>query len=305
MANATYIGRFAPSPTGPLHFGSLLAAVASYLDARAQQGAWLVRMEDLDPPREPAGAAALILEQLTAYGFDWDGDVLYQSDRLPAYAAALTSLANEGLCFRCACTRADLQANAGVYPGACRARGLSARDLQYADDPKQVDAIRLRVKSSPIHFCDRIQGKVTQAIEEEVGDFIIRRKDRLFAYQLAVVVDDAFQNISDVVRGTDLLDSTPRQIYLQQSLGLPTPRYAHLPIIVDAAGDKLSKQSFAPALKGANARADLHACLKLLGQAPPASLASAAPAEILAWGVAHWQLHAVPKLATLQDLTSA
>ncbi len=310
MTNSPYVGRFAPSPTGPLHLGSLLAAVASYLDARAQQGRWLLRIEDLDPPREPPGTATIILSQLEHYGFEWDGEVLYQSKRLDAYAEALVALANEGLCFRCTCTRADLRTDAhgemGAYSGRCRAQGITSRDLQYGDETRSIDyAIRCRVETPAITLVDRIQGEYTQNLAEEVGDFVIRRKDGLFAYQLAVVVDDAFQGVNNIIRGIDLLDSTPRQIYLQRKLGYATPDYGHIPVIVDKAGDKLSKQSFAPALNSHEASQTLHLCLALLGLSPPRELRGDTPAKILDWGISRWDIQAVPKLATLENTNNA
>lgn len=303
MTNLPTIGRFAPSPSGPLHFGSLLAGVASYCDAKAQGGRWLLRIEDLDPPREPAGTAAIILDQLLAFGLQWDGDVLYQSERLEAYAAALTQLANEGLCFRCECTRADLRAQGNVYSGRCRAQGVSARDLQYGDahGGRAEAALRVRVGDERIAIVDRVQGHFEQALKEDVGDFVVRRKDGLFAYQLAVVIDDAYQGVTDIVRGIDLLDSTPRQRCLQDYLGLPEPRYAHLPVVVDAAGDKLSKQSFAQAIDPTKASMLLTRCLDFLGQEPSPTLADTNPQEILSWAVSHWDMQRVPKLATLPN----
>ena len=301
MTGSSYVGRFAPSPSGPLHLGSLLAAVASFLDARAHDGVWLVRMEDIDPPREQAGAADEILRQLQQFGLAWDNDVLFQSQRLDAYAAALMQLANEGLCFRCECTRSALRENGNVYSGQCRHYGVSARDLQYADKDSSSDAaVRVRVPRETYSLLDKIQGSYSQNLASEVGDFVVRRKDRLFAYQLAVVVDDAYQGITDIVRGIDLLESTPRQLYLQECLGYRTPRYAHLPIIVDAAGDKLSKQSFAPPLKSERPQEQLHQCLDLLGLSPPRTLIDSSVDTILAWGIEHWDIQAVPKLATLK-----
>ena len=301
MTGSSYVGRFAPSPSGPLHLGSLLAAVASFLDARANEGLWLVRIEDIDPPREPAGAADEILTQLHHFGLTWDGEVLYQSQRLYAYAAALMILANEGLCFRCECTRSALRENGNVYSGQCRHNGVSARDLQYVDKDSSSDAaVRVRVPRETYSLLDRVQGSYSQNLASEVGDFVVRRKDRLFAYQLAVVVDDAYQGITDIVRGIDLLESTPRQLYLQECLGYRTPRYAHLPIIVDAAGDKLSKQSFAPPLKSERPQEQLHQCLDLLGLSPPRTLIDSSVDTILAWGIEHWDIQAVPKLATLK-----
>ena len=301
MTGSSYVGRFAPSPSGPLHLGSLLAAVASFLDARANEGLWLVRIEDIDPPREPAGAADEILTQLHHFGLTWDGEVLYQSQRLDAYAAALMILANEGLCFRCECTRSALREHGTVYSGHCRIHGLSARYLQYADKhPDSSDAaVRLRVGSDTYSLHDRVQGAYAQTLNTDVGDFVVRRKDGLIAYQLAAVVDDAFQGITDIVRGIDLLDSTPRQLYLQDRLGYNAPRYAHLPVIVDAAGDKLSKQSFAPALELRRSNQQLYQCLTLLGLSPPKNLVTGGVEAILAWGIEHWDIQAVPKLATL------
>lgn len=306
MTDSPYIGRFAPSPTGPLHFGSLLAAVASYLDARASGGQWLLRMEDLDPPREPAGTADTILRQLERHGFEWDRPVLYQSQRHAAYREALTQLAHEGLCFRCSCTRAELRADGPSYLGRCREHGVSARDLQYGDSHDDESrstalAIRCRVDDSAPSLLDRIQGSYAQSLAQEVGDFVVRRKDGLFAYQLAVVVDDAYQGVTDVVRGIDLLDSTPRQLYLQRCLGHPSPSYAHIPIVVDQSGDKLSKQSFAPTLVDAEASRALTRCLSLLGQSPPIELEREQPSTVLLWGCQHWDIQAVPKLATLES----
>ena len=254
-SQAPYRGRFAPSPTGALHFGSLVAAMASYLDARAHEGTWLVRMEDLDPPREQPGAAQAILSGLQAFGFEWDEPVIYQSNRLEAYKAALDHLLNGGEAFWCGCSRRHLRGKP-IYPGTC------ANGLPEGREPR---SIRLNVAGS-ITFEDRWQGKQSQNLAEDVGAFIIRRADGLTAYQLAVVVDDAWQQISHVVRGSDLLDSTPRQIYLQQILELPTPSYAHFPIAVDADGVKLSKQTFARPVDPAEPLPALRAASEFLGQ---------------------------------------
>ncbi len=282
-----YIGRFAPSPTGPLHFGSLVAAVGSWLDARAVGGRWLVRMEDLDRPRCGPGAADTILHQLEVYGLHWDGAVLVQSQRDAAYAAALDQLKSAGHAYPCACTRSRLASapkNAEgetIYPGTCRA-GLPAGQT--------ARAWRVRVDSVSTCFHDRVHGRLCQNLEAEIGDFIVRRADGLFAYQLAVVVDDAHQGITDVVRGADLLWNTPRQIHLQALLGLPTPRYLHVPLVVNAAGQKLSKQTLAPALPESGRGAVLAGALAALGHSPPADLAGAGPAVLLAWASAHWQI---------------
>ena len=283
---AVYRGRFAPSPTGPLHAGSLLAAVGSFLDARSRGGEWLVRMEDLDPPRELAGAAADILRTLELYGLEWDGPVLYQSERIGVYREMLDDLLSRGLAFRCRCSRADIaDANsasgysANRYPGTCRYLKITA---------SQAHAVRLRVTDTPVVFADRVQGPQATILTESVGDFVIQRKDGLAAYQLAVVVDDGFQRITDVVRGTDLLDSTPRQIYLHGLLDLPSPRHLHLPIIVNKAGDKLSKQTGAVALPRDNPSEMLHRVLCLLRHPPPGELAGASPEELLVWATAEW-----------------
>ncbi|MFZ3174669.1 MAG: tRNA glutamyl-Q(34) synthetase GluQRS [Thiobacillus sp.] len=291
MNAVPYIGRFAPSPTGPLHFGSLVAAVASWLDARAAGGRWLVRMEDLDRPRCEPGAADIILRQLEAYGLVWDGAVLEQSQRDDAYAEALDALKKIGAAYPCACTRSQLalapRNHEGeiIYPGTCRNRlpaGAIAR------------AWRVRVPDLNVRFHDRIHGDLQQNLAHEVGDFIVKRADGLFAYQLAVVVDDAFQGIIHVVRGADLLWNTPRQIHLQTLLGLPIPVYAHVPLITNAAGQKLSKQTLAPALPETGRRAALTQALAALGHAPPADLVGAGAEELLTWVVAHWQIEKVP-----------
>ncbi len=278
-------GRFAPSPTGPLHFGSLVAAVGSYLQARATGARWLVRMEDLDPPREVAGAADLILRALERHGLEWDGEVLYQSRRTEAYRAALADLERDGRLYACTCSRSDLAPYGGRYPGFCRSRSVHARGSH---------ALRVRTEGEPITFTDAIQGLQEQDLEREVGDFVLRRRDGLFAYQLAVVVDDAFQGITEVVRGSDLLDSTGRQIHLQRLLGLPTPSYAHLPVVVNGAGEKLSKQTHAPPLDLKEPRPALLGALRFLGQAPPREVAEGTAAEILGWAIRHWSLERVP-----------
>jgi glutamyl-Q tRNA(Asp) synthetase len=297
-----YIGRFAPSPTGPLHLGSLVAALASWLDARAAGGRWLVRMEDLDRPRCEPGAADTILRQLEAYGLHWDGSVMLQSRRDEAYAAALDQLKSTGHAYPCACTRSQLAAaprnreGETIYPGTCR-NGLPPGAVARAR--------RVRVPDVSTRFHDRIHGDLQQNLAREVGDFIVRRADGLFAYQLAVVVVDAFQGVTHVVRGADLLWNTPRQIYLQTLLGLPTPAYAHIPLITNAAGQKLSKQTLAPALPQTGRGAVLAQALAVLGHTLPADLAGAAPAELLAWASAHWCIENVPVQPVVAKLASA
>lgn len=292
-----YRGRFAPSPTGPLHFGSLVAAVGSYLDARAHGGEWLVRIEDIDTPRNVPGAAEQILATLEAFGFEWDGPVLWQSQRGEAYAAALAQLTAADLAYGCACSRKEIADSATrlaidgglVYPGTCR-RGL---------DGKTARAWRLRVDDREIYFADRLQGRIAQRLERDVGDFVLRRADGLFAYQLAVTVDDDFQGISDVVRGADLLASTPRQRWLQRCLDFAAPRYAHLPLVSNAAGEKLSKQTLAPALDVTRAAETLVGALQFLGQAAPAGLTRASVQEVWAWAMANWQFAAIPRCAAI------
>lgn len=284
-----YVGRFAPSPTGPLHFGSFVAALASWLDARAAGGRWLLRMEDLDRPRVKSEAADRILAQLDAAGLHWDGEVVWQSRRLDLYREALERLSSMDATYWCACTRKEIADSAitpdgaGGYAGTCRggfARGKSPR------------AIRLRTNPDPIAFVDRVQGPVTQSVEREVGDYVVFRADGTFAYQLAVVVDDAEQGVTDVVRGADLIDSTPRQIHLQRLLGLPTPRYLHVPVAVTAAGEKLSKQK--DAAEGSSR--DLRAALAFLGHAAPAEVADG---ELLAWAKGAWNPGAIPRKRTV------
>jgi len=280
-----YRGRFAPSPTGPLHFGSLVAAVGSYLDARHHGGEWLLRIEDLDPPREVPGAADAILHTLEGFGMHWDGPVIYQSQRDSIYASALEELARKGFLFGCACTRKEIadsaiRSEAGlVYPGTCRGGLPPGRHAR---------ALRVRTEQRRIELVDRLQGKLQQQLDREVGDFIIRRADGLVAYQLAVVVDDAEQRITHVVRGADLLDSTPRQLYLQQLLELPTPSYLHLPVAVDAATEKLSKQTFARDIVADRDNAALLDVLTFLNQLLPESPLDASREELWQWAITHW-----------------
>lgn len=288
-----YTGRFAPSPTGPLHFGSLIAAVASYCEAKKQQGKWLVRMEDLDKPREVKGAAANILQQLKAFGFEWDGAVLYQSERSALYNEALDALKQKQLIYPCTCTRkeiADSSSAVGIegviYPGTC---------LRHAIKPHAPIAWRMRTGNALISFQDAIQGFISQNLGADIGDFILKRADGLFAYQLAVVVDDASQGVTHVVRGADLLDSTPRQIYLQRMLDLPTPDYAHIPVAANAAGEKLSKQTLAKPISEDEAPSLIMDALEFLGQQPEQALKQAGLNDIWQWAISHWDIQKVPK----------
>lgn len=298
VVSPLYRGRFAPSPTGPLHFGSLVAALGSCLDARSRDGEWLVRMEDIDRPRNVPGTADGILATLEAFGFAWDGPVLWQTSRLEAYRAIVDDLKAGGLVYGCACSRREIADSANrpavdgglAYPGTCRP-GLP---------PGRVPrAWRLRVDDREMAFVDRLQGRVAQRLERDVGDFVLLRADGEFAYQLAVVADDAWQGITQVVRGADLIDSTPRQIWLQQCLGYDTPEYAHLPVATNRAGEKLSKQTLAPALGAESVASDLVRALRFLGQRPPADLVRAPVAEVWAWALAHWDLAAVPRRRAL------
>jgi glutamyl-Q tRNA(Asp) synthetase len=289
--NTSYVGRFAPTPSGLLHFGSLVAALASFLDARARRGRWLVRMEDLDPPREVPGAADLILRTLDTYGLHWDGPVEYQSSRHEAYAAITERLLSHGLAYACTCSRKTLEPYAGVYPGLCREAQHGTADA----------AIRIRVPVLRYAFEDRIQGTVSQHLAADVGDFIIRRRDGLHAYQLAVVLDDAWQGVTDVVRGADLLDSTPRQLYLQELLGLARPSYLHVPLLVQPHGNKLGKSYRSAPLDSHQAPALLCRALRTLGQEPPSELAHASTEQVVQWGVDHWDASRIPRTKTLDE----
>ena len=281
------MGRFAPSPTGPLHFGSLLAATASYLQARRHDGRWLVRIEDIDPPREQPGATGRILEALERYGFEWDGPVVYQSHSQSAHEAALARLLDSGHAYRCGCSRNDLaDAPRGplgiIYPGTCRA-GCPAGD----------SAIRVRTDDSAVAFIDGLQGPQEQHLESESGDFVVWRRDGLVAYHLAVVVDDHEQGITEIVRGIDLMDSTCRQIWLQRLLGFPTPNYLHVPVAAHADGQKLSKLTGARAVPLGRPEKLLVQVLSALGQQPAADLGKASLREIWSWARENWHIEAL------------
>jgi len=291
-ASRSYIGRFAPSPTGPLHFGSLVAAVGSFLEARRHGGLWLVRMEDLDPPRVTPGAADAILRLLDACELHWDRPVIYQSVRADAYHAALHGLRAQERVYPCGCSRREI-ADSGiagldgfVYPGTCR-HGLKG--------DRRARALRLRVESPFIAFEDGLQGPIVQDLVRDVGDFLLYRLERVFSYHLAVVVDDAAQGVTDVVRGADLLDSTPRQIYLQRLLGVPTPRYAHLPVVVDERGEKLSKQTLAAPVDLECPTPALFEAFRFLGQAPTVDLRRGRPRDLWAWARENWDPTRVPR----------
>ena len=292
----SYRGRFAPSPTGPLHFGSLIAAVGSFLEAKSRNGEWLVRVDDLDPPREEPGASDDILRTLEACRMEWDGDIIYQSTRREAYHAALHSLRGLGLIYPCACSRREIADSAvegidgPVYPGTCR-NGLPPH--------RSARVWRVRTDKQLVEFIDALQGCVAQRLEINVGDYVLYRADQVYAYQLAVVVDDAEQGITDVVRGADLLSSTPRQLYLQKLLRYPTPKYLHLPVALNSAGEKLSKQTLAPAVNKAEALLWLWQVLRFLGQKPPEELMRGTIDDFWKWAISHWQANNIPKARAL------
>src|ERR1700730_6318929 len=279
-----YVGRFAPTPSGDLHLGSLYTAVASYLDARAHGGRWLLRMEDLDRPREVAGSAAGILRTLQAFGFEWDGEVVRQRDRTGLYVDAVQTMRDRNLTFECPCSRLQLE-DESRYPGTCRMHPTSGLPT----------ATRLRVEHGSILFRDRIQGTYRQDVAGAVGDVILRRRDHIFASLLAVVVDDAAQGVTHVVRGADLLDNTPRQIYLQQLLGLPLPAYAHVPVLTEPDDTKLAKARRRVRLDSRQAVAQLLEVFSMLGLAPPDSLAAGSFTEAWAWATGQWDAKKVPK----------
>jgi len=275
-AAAIYIGRFAPSPTGSLHLGSLVAALGSFIDARRSKGRWLVRMEDLDAARTLPGCADEILRTLEAFGLEWDGEVEYQSTRTRYYAEALDALRARGVAFQCSCSRRERLLDAG-YPGTCR------------EGPRRAGptATRFRVEDVIVAFEDRVQGSCQFELRER-GDVIVRRRDGAYAYQLAVVVDDALQGVTDVVRGADLLDSTPWQIALQRTLGFETPRYAHLPLVLEPRGEKLAKSRRSVGLGARAPGAELWDALALLQQKPPATLKLESPAVVVDWALSAW-----------------
>lgn len=286
------VGRFAPSPTGDLHMGSLMAAVASYLSARAQRGRWLLRIEDVDFPRVVPGATERILHDLERFGFEWDGPVCYQSKRHDFYREALKKLLDKGLVYPCTCSRREIQVTGliGVdgfrYSGRCRS-GVC--------DSNQPMAWRIRVPDEDVVFIDGIQGEIKQNLANDVGDFVLLRADAYWAYQLAVVVDDAAQGVNQIVRGADLLDSTPRQIWLQNLLGNQGAEYLHIPVITNMRGEKLSKQTQAPILQPGNESDQLWQALKLLWQAPPPYLRKAGLREIWQWAISNWGVKDMPQ----------
>jgi glutamyl-Q tRNA(Asp) synthetase len=288
-----YRGRFAPSPTGPLHFGSIVTAVGSYLEARTHDGEWLVRIENLDKTREVVGASKHILNTLTTLGMEWDGDVLYQDQRNESYRAAFATLEYQQLIYPCTCTRKEIADSSiigedgPIYTGICRARSIpGARSRAY----------RVKTDSRIIAFNDVLQGRIQQRVQASIGDFILRRTDGVYAYQLAVVVDDAEQGVTHVVRGADLLNSTPRQIYLQQLLDYSTPEYMHLPVAVNAGGEKLSKQTQAASVDPRTPVPNLVAALSFLGQQPPADLSECGVPSFWDWALQNWKPEIIPPI---------
>ena len=280
-----YLGRFAPTPSGPLHIGSIMAALASYLDAKKHGGKWLVRIEDLDRPRVKPGASDAILRTLETLGLHWDGEIVFQSSRIDAYAEARSRLAESHLLYPCICPRRIVKD--GPYPGTCRRRTVPA---------SRRHALRVVTHDRPVGIRDRLQGDYFQRLEKDVGDFILMRADGYYAYHLATVVDDAWQHVSHVVRGGDLLESTPRQVYLQQLLNVATPEYLHIPVAVDERGIKISKSTNGLDVLIRKKPADiLIKSLELLGQKTDKDMVNAPAEEIGAWATKHWQPAAVPR----------
>ena len=289
-----YRGRFAPTPSGPLHFGSMVAAVGSYLDAKSQSGDWLLRIDDLDPPRVMPGATDGILYALERVGLRWDEAVVFQSGRGEAYRDALERLRARNLIYPCGCSRKEIDEAAiagidsSVYPGTCRHGMPPGRTMR---------SQRVRTDGASVEFDDRLQGRIRQQLAAEIGDFVLWRIDGVFSYHLACAVDDGDAGITHVVRGADLIDSTPRQIYLQRLLGLPEPEYLHLPIAVNAQGEKLSKQTLAPAVDTRSPAEVVAQVLQFLGQVPPPDLAGAKVDELLSWAISHWRRASLPRSA--------
>ncbi|HEC2104008.1 TPA: tRNA glutamyl-Q(34) synthetase GluQRS [Klebsiella oxytoca] len=279
MKDSHYIGRFAPSPSGELHFGSLIAALGSYLQARAQNGIWRVRIEDIDPPREVPGAAETILRQLDHYGLHWDGEVLWQSKRHEAYRERLAWLREQGLCYYCTCTRARIHGMGGIYDGHCRDLRLGAENA----------ALRLRQTRPVLEFYDQLRGTIVADEPLAREDFIIHRRDGLFAYNLAVVVDDHFQGVSEIVRGADLIEPTVRQISLYQHFGWQAPDYIHLPLALNAQGNKLSKQNHAPALSEGDPRPEIVWALTFLNQDVIQEWQTLSIEDLLKYAIANWR----------------
>jgi glutamyl-Q tRNA(Asp) synthetase len=301
LSTRPYVGRFAPSPTGPLHFGSLVAALASYLDAKSHGGKWLVRIEDVDETRCKPEFAADILRTLERFGLLWDGEIVTQSQRKPAYEQALARLSSMHLTYACACSRKEI-ADSGlagiegpVYPGTCRHMYHGRRALTR-------NAVRVITNAAPITFTDRVFGTLSQSIETDIGDFVLKRRDGLFAYQLAVVADDIDAGVTDIVRGADLLDSTARQIYLTALLGGTAARYLHIPVATNAEGQKLSKQTLAAGINDADVTATLQHALAFLRQDTPVEIGGSA---LLQYAIAHWDPARIPAVRSHRAVEGA
>lgn len=293
MSDDSYIGRFAPSPTGPLHFGSLIAALGSYLQAKSHNGKWLVRIEDIDPPREVPGSADAILGTLESFGLHWDDSVLYQSTRLEHYRDAVERLLSQAKAYRCRCTRRQIAGDGGtaIYKGLCRLAQVPVT---------QDHSVRVLTDRQTICVNDALQGRSEHCLESEVGDYIIRRRDGLYAYQLAVTLDDDFQGVTEIVRGYDLLHTTARQIHLQRLLGLSVPGYLHLPLALDRSGEKLSKQTGAAALPTRNQSEILFDALQVLWQQPPAQLRDEPVTQQLDWAVKNWNIKPLQSISAVE-----
>lgn len=293
VKQSTSIGRFAPSPTGPLHFGSLVTALASYLNIRHCGGKWLVRIEDIDPPREVAGSSDTILKQLEQHGLTWDDQVIYQSANLEKYRDTLQQFQARHLTYYCECNRQRLSSLGGVYDGKCSNLNFTAQDTSLRLALGRIDFVK-NSKTTHISFTDQVMADFSQHITSEIGDFILRRRDGLVSYHIAVVVDDQDQGITEVLRGADLLDSTPKQILLQQCLSYRTPIYIHIPLAVNKEGQKLSKQTHARALTEGRERENIWLALKWLKQNPPDELIENSIGDILNWGINNWRLCNIP-----------
>ena len=295
LESRKYRGRFAPTPSGLMHFGSLVAAVGSYLDARSYQGEWLVRIEDVDQPRVKTGISEKLLSTLEFMGMYWDGPVIYQSQRYSRYQEALHFLKTLDLVYPCSCSRKEIADSAItgldgiVYPGNCRNGFPPEHDQRFK-------ALRLKTNSDRIEFQDRLRGKIHQSIEKEIGDFVLRRSDGIYTYQLAVVIDDAWQGITDIVRGADLLNSTPRQIFLQRLFGYPEPSYLHLPVVTNLQGEKLSKQTLAQPINTDNPLSQLIAAIDFLGQLPPRELIEGNLTSFWTWAIENWSVPKIPRI---------
>lgn len=293
MSEALSIGRFAPSPSGPLHFGSLLAAVASFMQAKHHGGKWLVRIEDIDPPREVVGASDTILRQLELHGLHWDDSVIFQSAQNQYFLEILDRLRRKSVIYNCDCTRQRLNTLNGIYDNHCR--NLDLMDKNTAIRLSIDDCLNLiSYDDDRLNFIDQIMGSYSQSLNTEVGDFVLRRRDSLISYQLAVVIDDHQRGITEIVRGADLIDSTPRQILLQKILGYKTPTYAHIPLAINSLGQKLSKQHHAKELPQNNESEQVWLALSWLDQTPPLDLRKSSVSEIIDWGIANWDITKIP-----------